>query len=202
MNRIDFIASLTKGFDKVIDIGSDHGLVLKKAIDQNFIKEGIATDLNIGPLNHAKKTLTGYPVEFYLSDGLESIISDYDLGIITGMGPNLIGDIMKKASKDKTYILGANEKIEVLRQIICDLGFMIIDEYVIYDDFYYVFLKVTGGQMHLTESDLYLGPILKNKVEAIPYYAHKATYYENLLTKTKGKRLEELGKLYTIYKRF
>lgn len=30
MKRIPFIASLTKGYNTVLDIGTDHGLVLKK----------------------------------------------------------------------------------------------------------------------------------------------------------------------------
>lgn len=199
MNRLDFIASLTHGFDVVIDIGSDHGLVLKKAFDLKLIKKGIATDLNIGPLNASKKTLTGYPVEFYLSDGLKDVKSDFDLGIITGMGPYLINDIMKLAPKNKTYILGANEKIEVLRQALVENGFMIVDEHVIYDDFYYVFLIVTGGNMVLNEDELYLGPILKTKKGAKNYFIYKKDYYSGLIKKAKGLRKKEFEKLYTIY---
>ena len=55
MSRISFIAKLTKGYDTVIDIGSDHGLVLKYALDNNFIKHAIASDINEGPLNRARK---------------------------------------------------------------------------------------------------------------------------------------------------
>ena len=51
MKRIDFIASLLQGYEVAMDIGSDHGLVLKEALEQGYIKRGIATDNKVGPLN-------------------------------------------------------------------------------------------------------------------------------------------------------
>ena len=50
------------------------------------------------------------------------------------MGPHLIIDILKEVMhlEDKTYILGANEKIEVLRNWLSHNGFNIVDEYVIF----------------------------------------------------------------------
>ena len=54
MKRIDFLASLTKGYQNVIDIGTDHGLVLKKAFEKGYIKSAIATDINPKPLNSAR----------------------------------------------------------------------------------------------------------------------------------------------------
>ncbi|MDV3184920.1 MAG: SAM-dependent methyltransferase, partial [Candidatus Phytoplasma australasiaticum] len=37
MKRILFIASLIKNYNTVADIGTDHGLVLKKALDLGYI---------------------------------------------------------------------------------------------------------------------------------------------------------------------
>lgn len=204
MNRIAFIASLTKGYDTAVDIGVDHGLVLKHALDNNYIKHAIASDVNQGPLDHARKNLAGYPVRFYLSDGFKSVDVDFDVAIITGMGPHLIIDILKDTIKhlNKTYILGANEKIEVLRKWLCDNDFRIIEEYVIYDGFYYVFLKVEKGQMKLDAKDLYLGPVLKTKREAMPYYKHKLMHYTNLSKKAKGKKLVEIQDILQHFKDF
>ncbi|WP_025725209.1 tRNA (adenine(22)-N(1))-methyltransferase [Acholeplasma granularum] len=199
MNRIDFITSLLKGYDTVLDIGADHGLVIKKAIDLGYIKNGIAADINKGPLNHAKKNLTGYPVRFYLSDGFKKIDADYDLAVITGMGSRLIIDILKHAKLDRTYILGANEKVEILRSWLVSNNYEIIDEYIIYDGFYYVFLKVKKGQMNLSDSDLYVGPILKNKVEATQYFKHKKDHFLSLLNKVHGKKYDEFHTIYTYF---
>lgn len=194
MNRIAFIGELTKGYDTVIDIGSDHGLVLKYALEHKYIKHAVASDINEGPLNHAKKNLAGYPVRFYLSDGFKSVDKNYNLGVITGMGPHLIINILKEVIdlEDKTYILGANEKIEVLRTWLSHNGFNIVDEYVIFDGFYYVFLKVVKGTMTLTEEDIYLGPKLKLKEEAQAYFKHKYNHYLDLSKKAKGEKLVEI----------
>ena len=194
MNRIQFIASLLQGYDIAIDIGSDHGLVLKYALDNNYIKHAVASDLNEGPLNHAKQNLTGYPVRFYLSDGFKNVPLDYDIAVITGMGPHLILDILKNVLhlEGKTYILGANDKVEVLREGLMQLGFKIIDEYVIHDGFYYVFLKVVIGNMTLTQQDIYVGPILKHKPEAKSFFEHKYNYYLDLSKKVRGHKLKEI----------
>ncbi len=194
MNRIQFIASLLQGYDIAIDIGSDHGLVLKYALDNNYIKHAVASDLNEGPLNHAKQNLTGYSVRFYLSDGFKNVPLDYDIAVITGMGPHLILDILKNVLhlEGKTYILGANDKVEVLREGLMQLGFKIIDEYVIHDGFYYVFLKVVIGKMTLTQQDIYVGPILKNKPEAKSFFEHKYNYYLDLSKKVIGHKLKEI----------
>lgn len=201
MNRIAFIGELTKGYETVIDIGSDHGLVLKYALDHKYIKHAVASDINKGPLNHAKKNLAGYPVRFYLSDGFKSVDKDYNLAVITGMGPHLIIDILKEVMhlEDKTYILGANEKIEVLRTWLSNNGFNIVDEYVIFDGFYYVFLKVIKGSMTLTEEDIYLGPKLKTKKEAQAYFKHKYNHYLDLSKKAKGEKLVEIEKTLQLF---
>jgi tRNA (adenine22-N1)-methyltransferase len=204
MNRIAFIASLTKGYDTVLDIGCDHGFVLKHALDNNYIKHGIASDINEGPLSHAKKNLAGYPVRFYLSAGFKSIKDDFDLAIITGMGPHLIIDILNDTKKHvgKTYILGANDKLEVLRSWLSNNGFNIIDEDIIYDDFYYVFIKVEKGHMVLNESDCYLGPKLKYKLDALPYYQHKLKHYQMLKHKAKGEKLNTIVQILSYFKEF
>src|SRR5690554_2605591 len=195
MNRIAFIGELTKGYETVIDIGSDHGLVLKYALDHKYIKHAVASDVNQGPLNHAKKNLAGYPVRFYLSDGFKQVQSDFDLALITGMGPHLIIDILNEVKdlEHKTYILGANEKVEVLRKWLSDNGFNIVDEYVIYDTFFYVFLKVEKGQMKLTQEELFIGPKLKHKPERKAYYNHKVKHYKKILTQVKGEKLGQIS---------
>lgn len=87
--------------------------------------------------------------------------------MIIGMGLYLIIDILKEVMylEDKIYILGVNEKIEVFWNWLSYNGFNIVDEYVIFDGFYYVFLKVVKGNMLLIEEDIYLGFKFKIKKE-------------------------------------
>ncbi len=199
--RIEYLAKLTTGYDKVLDIGTDHGFVLALALEHKLIKSGIASDLREKPLNQARKNLKGYPVEYVISDGFKEIKSDFDLAIIAGMGAYLITEIMDHAPKGKeTYLLQANDKIEILREYLMNQGFKIIDEYIVEDKFFYVILKVIRGDMSLLDEDIYLGPILKHKVEALPYYAKKARQIEKILPKADKIRQETLKKMLKIYK--
>ncbi|KXT29325.1 hypothetical protein AXA84_0139 [Candidatus Phytoplasma oryzae] len=144
MKRINFIVSFLKGYDIVLDIGSDHGLILKKAFDLRYIKKAIATDIRIKPLEQAKKTLIKYPVVFYLSDGFENIKDVYfDLVLICGMGPHTIINILKKSSFfQKHFLLGCQGKINYLVDWLLKNNFYIWKSYEIFDKFPYLFLKV------------------------------------------------------------
>jgi len=88
--RLNFIASLIdKNTNILLDIGTDHGYLIKKAFDNGKIRKAIATDINELPLNNAKNNLTNYNVEFILTDGFKGVKSEFDLVVIAGMGGNL-----------------------------------------------------------------------------------------------------------------
>lgn len=200
--RIEFLSELTKGFDTVLDIGTDHGFVLERAFQKNYIKQGLAADLRVEPLNQAKKTLKNYPVTFHLSDGFLSVKEDFDLAIIAGMGAHLIARIMEHAPYgSQTYLLQANEKIEALRTYLADHHFKIIDEYVVKDNFFYVILKVVRGEMTLTEEELYVGPILKTKPEATSYFQRKAKQYQTILSQTSEDQKAQVKKVLHYYEK-
>jgi tRNA (adenine22-N1)-methyltransferase len=198
--RIAYLAELCKGYETVLDIGTDHGFVLKQAFDKHYIKHGIASDLREMPLRQAKDNLKGYPVTYRLSDGFLAIKEHFDLAIIAGMGAYLICDIMDHAPKrEVTYLLQANEKTHILRDYLIRHGFEIIDEYLVFDRFYYIILKVKRGEMNLSEDDLYLGPILKSKQESKAYYAHKIAQIDKILPQADELRKDELKKMRQIY---
>ena len=180
MKRLDFIASLLKGYDTVLDIGSDHGYVLKKALDQNFIKKGIASEIAEGPLANAKSNLLNYPVTFYLSDGFDKIKADFDIAVISGMGVYTIIDIIKNGPK-KPLILQPNDKLEILREHLSENGYKILDEYITFDKFYYIILKVEPGVENLTDEDIYLGPKLRLNPLAKDYYQKKYDQLNEIL---------------------
>ncbi len=201
--RISFIAGLTKGYHTILDIGTDHGLVLQEAFMNGWIKQAIAADLREQPLMQAKKNLKNYPVTFVQSDGFLAIKDSYDLAIIAGMGAYLISEIMKHAKNDQaTYILQANDKHDYLRNELRHLGYKITNEYIIHDHFYYIIIECKKGYMTLSNEDLILGPILKTKPEAIPYYIRKQKQIESLFSKVDQKRQDELNRVYKIYKDF
>lgn len=200
MSRLDQIVRLTKGYDVVADIGTDHGYVLKKALDLGYIKKGIASELRDGPLANAKNNLKGYPVSFYLSDGFEKIDEDFDLGIIAGMGVYTIIDILKNAP-EKEYILQANDKVEILREYLATNNYKIVDEYVVFDKFYYVILKVEPGFEKISPKEIYLGPKLIKKETSTPYYQNKLDVILDIYKKAPKSRRKELDILINYLKK-
>ncbi len=199
--RILFLAELTKGFNSVLDIGTDHGLVLEKAFEKGYIHKGIASDLREKPLKSAENNLKNYPVTFVISDGFLAIKEPFDLVIIAGMGAYLICDIMDNAPKeDVTYILQPNDKTEILREYLMNHGFMITDEYLIQDKFFYVILRVKRGVSKMNQEDLILGPILKTKPESRKFYDQKIEQIDKIYNRADEKRKEELDKMRQIYK--
>jgi tRNA (adenine22-N1)-methyltransferase len=199
--RLKTLASLTKGFDVVLDIGTDHGLVLKEAIDLKYIQKGIASDVRELPLNKAKQNLKGYPVTYYLSDGFLSIEESYDAVLIAGMGAYLMSDILKNAPQgDITYILQANDKIDALRQSLQQQGFKIIEEHIVYETHDYIILVVKRGEMDLTEVDILLGPVLRHKKEARKHYDKQIKKIESFINQVDAQRKKTLLKQIEIYR--
>src|SRR5690554_3511587 len=184
--RLDFIANLIdKNTNILLDIGTDHGYLIKKAFDNNKIKHAIATDINELPLNNAKNNLTNYEVDFVLTDGFKGVKQSFDLVVIAGMGGNLISNILKDApnNKDIKYILQANNKNDKLRIFLTENNFKITNEHIIEDKHYYVIMEVVRGEMNLNTNDCYLGPILKTKKESIKYYKHLYKWYNTIIQK-------------------
>ncbi|WP_341266542.1 tRNA (adenine(22)-N(1))-methyltransferase TrmK [Candidatus Phytoplasma fraxini] len=143
MKRILFIASLLKGYNVVADIGTDHGLVLKKSLDLKYIKSGIASDNKIKPLQRAYQNLKNYPVKFYLSDGFDKIDDYFDLALICGLGPHTIATILSRTNyKNKYFLLGCQGKIHYLIDWLNENDFVILECHNFYDKFHYIFLKV------------------------------------------------------------
>jgi tRNA (adenine22-N1)-methyltransferase len=189
--RILCLASLLKGFDTVVDIGSDHGYVLEEAFLQGYIKKGIATDVREMPLARSLKTLKNYPVKGILSDGFLAIHDPFDAAVIAGMGAYLIADLLVHAPNgDQTLILQPNDKESHLRQRLSELGFMITDEFVVHDRFYYVIIIAKRGSMTLSKEDVILGPCLKHKEEAIPFYQRRLKIMSEIMEKADDAKKE------------
>lgn len=197
--RIIFLASLLKDFNTVLDIGSDHGYVLEEAFKNGYIKKGIASDVRKMPLERSLKTLENYPTKGILSDGFLAIDDTFDAAVIAGMGAQLISDIMAFAPlHEATYILQANDKYELLRRNLNHMNFKIIDEYMVCDKFYYVIIIVRRGKEELSEEDFILGPILKTKDHAMPYYKKRLEVLIDIMKQADSKRKEELQAEYHI----
>ena len=88
--RLKEIAKYTNGYNLLLDVGSDHGLLPIYAIKNNYVNEAIASDINIKPLIKAKENFKKYNIDIktIVYDGIPETNSDCI--VIAGMGAELV----------------------------------------------------------------------------------------------------------------
>ena len=188
--RLELIAKQIKKDEKVLDVGTDHGLLPIFLLKNNITNNIIASDINEIPLqaaanNLVKENLQG-KVELKLTNGLEGIdLNKLDTIVIAGMGATTIGDILKPFTG--RYIIHSTTHIPDVREYIQNIGHVITNEWVDQKGkIYNIVIETKEGKMNLTEKEFFLGPMLmKKKKEAESYYA--------FLLKTLNKNSEESG---------
>ncbi|MBQ8170814.1 MAG: SAM-dependent methyltransferase [Oscillospiraceae bacterium] len=169
-NRLKTAAALCRSGGVVCDVGTDHAL-LACYLAKNGAKEVIASDINDGPLESARRTVGQEGcdnVRVLKSDGLQQI--DYaDDVIICGMGGELIADIIADCrflTKDTRFILQPMTKAEILRRRLYADGFEILEERTAYDGkrAYVVMLAAyTGERCDIGEFFAYTGKVTDPK---------------------------------------
>lgn len=168
--RLLKIASLVKNDDVIYDVGTDHALLPCYLIKNNLCKKAYAIDNKQGPLDNAIENIRNNQLEGKvipkLSNGIDEIDSDVTVVIIAGMGFYTLKEILdNKDLSNKRFIIQINKNIYEFRRYLNDHNYKIINEEIVYDDFYYTIIEFTsemGEKMSFEE--LYFGPILmKNK---------------------------------------
>lgn len=204
--RIKTIVEMIKGGNTLLDIGTDHGLVIIEAFNKGYIKKAIATDINEGPLKRAYKNITIQDlkdkVTFIQTDGFKDIKDEYDVVSITGLGYQTVKNILLYPHlRPKFYIFGVQSEIENFRKFLSDNNYKIIDEKIIYDKKFYIFIKAIYEEEKLTEEDIILGPFLKKNEKAKPYYKMKVSKLKEKLPYYKGDELKKLNRKNNVYNR-
>ena len=180
--RLEEIINLVEDNSIVADIGTDHGIVPYELIKSNKAKKVIASDISEKSLDKLREKLDylDEPEKIILnvSDGLDNL-NEYqvDTIIISGMGGNLIVDILNKnidvAKSANCLILGANNSLSVLRKFLHDNSFEIIEEVDLFEnDKYYQIIKIkVGKQLFSNDYEYEFGKLLiDNKSENLKQY--------------------------------
>lgn len=184
-NRLSAVASLVRQGSVVADIGTDHAYLLCYLIENGICPEGIAADINKGPLNNAKQTVIDCgiydKVQLILSDGLKNIPENSaDDIVMAGMGGILISEIINCApwvkNENINIIAQPMTHSEVLREYLCKNGYKINKETTATDGKrFYVVMSVTysGLVYNYDKTYYYLGELLKNNDEITKKYIEK-----------------------------
>lgn len=157
--------------DRVADIGCDHGYLSIYLLKQGIASSVIASDINQGPLESARRNAKKYGVieniSFYLSAGVEKIPRDFDTLICAGMGADTMISILDAApwlkSTQYRLILQCQSKAPALRQYLSSQGWRITEESVLRDGrFLYTVMEVYWEPSYpkLTPAQWYFPPAL------------------------------------------
>ena len=98
--RIEFIVNNLDKVECLADIGTDHGYVPLRALEEGKANRIIACDVNKDPLDKAKLNAIlegiGDELEFRLGSGFKPLdAGEANEVVIAGMGGNLIRDILE-----------------------------------------------------------------------------------------------------------
>lgn len=164
-NRLKCVASMIDKCSSIADIGTDHGYLPIHLIQNGICNTAIASDIKKGPLNKAKANIRKYEmeekIECRLGAGLSTIkVNEVDCAVISGMGGNLISDIIEEdleVFKSLKYaVLQPVQNPEVLRKYLYDKGFNIIDEELCIDENkYYEIIKVGYNNVVVIKDNIY-----------------------------------------------
>ena len=165
--RLQCIADCVPRGARLADVGTDHGYLPVWLLQNRRIVSAIASDINAGPLEHAKATAAEYRVTerlgFRLCAGLDAIAPDEaDTVVIAGMGGETIITILQSAAWDwrgHTLLLQPMTKAELLRRWLAEHGLCVASERLVRDKgtIYAVIEAQPGQSAPLTDAEAWCG---------------------------------------------
>lgn len=162
--RLQAIADLVPKNTVVGDVGTDHGYIPVYLVQNNITDRVIATDINRGPIENAKKTILMHNLTKYIETRLGSGLKPFkpneiNTVIIAGMGGLLIKKILEESidvvKTIDTFILQPMVAQDELRKWLVNHEFKIANEKLAQEgDKIYEILVVKKGKMNI-EDDIY-----------------------------------------------
>ena len=132
--RLAAAADFVKEGTVAADVGTDHGYLICYLINEGICTRGFATDINIKPLESARKLIREMDleneIETVLTDGLKGLPEDeIDEVLICGMGGETIIGILEDAKWVKSekvhLVLQPMSRADMLRRWLCENGWSI-----------------------------------------------------------------------------
>ncbi|MBO4445802.1 MAG: SAM-dependent methyltransferase [Clostridia bacterium] len=202
--RLRMVAGLIRPGIPLADIGTDHAYLPVFLVENDIIPKALASDVKIGPLENAKKTINKHnlsdKITPVLSDGLKEIPHEYTDFCIAGMGGELIAKILEESPwvrrQGNHFVFQPQTHPEDLRRHLLTNGYEIIREDVVKERMkYYLAIEAvcTGVTEEHREADYYIGKLRETTS------IHKGKYLEKVASrldvKLKATRDEKYGKL-------
>ena len=202
--RLRMVAGLIRPGIPLADIGTDHAYLPVFLVENDIIPKALASDVKIGPLENAKKTINKHnlsdKITPVLSDGLKEIPHEYTDFCIAGMGGELIAKILEESPwvrrQGNHFVFQPQTHPEDLRRHLLTNGYEIVREDVVKERMkYYLAIEAvcTCVTEEHREADYYIGKLRETTS------IHKGKYLEKVASrldvKLKATRDEKYGKL-------
>ncbi len=164
--RLALIADMVPKGVRLVDVGSDHGLLPIYLLCSGAVSSAVATDIHAGPLSRAAGNARDYGAEHLkcvLCDGLASVSpEEADCIVIAGMGGETIVSILRAAAwacQGRTLLLQPMTHPELLRKAFTTLSLRIEQERLVLDGgrIYSVIQAAGGRPQRLSEAEAYTG---------------------------------------------
>ena len=184
---------------RVIDVGSDHGYLAIRCLEEGLADEAVCTEIHRAPAQRSEDALieAGFRdrSEVYVTDGLKGVpLMAGDIIVMAGIGGLNIIDIISRALKDNgyhvlesvTFVLQPQKSNDIVRKYLAKTGFVFEDESVCYDrDIFYNCMRVVfkGISTTITDEEACYGPLLLKKFKdgdpmVSAYYEHLDEIFE------------------------
>ena len=172
--------------DRVLDVGADHALLdiylARKYSNTNFLAIDISEKALENALKNIKEANLESRIKILLNNGLDNIsLNKDDFIVLSGLGTNTIIKIIeKRANEINNVLIQSNRDLESLRRKMYEFGFKILEEKIIFDHSYYVFIKFKKGKTNYNNEDFWLGPLTK-KSKNYAYFEFLIKKYKKIL---------------------
>ena len=149
--RLRAIGDMVERGSRLADVGTDHGYLPIRLLEEGRIPSAIAMDVGKGPLSRAKahveeRGLSGQ-IELRLSDGFSALApGEADAAVLAGMGGPLMIRILtegrRTAESLRYLVLSPQSEIPGVRRYLMGNGYRILTEDMVFDEGkYYTVLK-------------------------------------------------------------
>ena len=184
-NRLLACTEFIRPNDVVADVGCDHGYLGIHLLTNGIAKRVIASDINEGPLQAARRNARKYGMQdkmsFHLCAGVRDVPRDFDVMVCAGMGADTMVSILEDAPwlKIDRYrlVLQCQSKTPLLRRYLSENGWYIAKESVLKDGrFLYTVMEVIWAPKmpRLTVGGWHISPaLLKNPTPEVKEYCDR-----------------------------
>lgn len=158
MKRLEAALALLPKESVLADIGCDHGLLSKAALDTGKAVKVYACDISAPSLEKARAALEGYNAVCIVSDGLKNVPNDFTAVAVCGMGAKTMLDILEGYDGDATLVLQPQTRASDVRRMMSERGYRIDAEITVCErKRYYSVMRFIKGEWRPTPLQIEFG---------------------------------------------